>query len=666
MELRKVLDYLEDRLEASEVTEVGTILRELPEGRALLERIKGLANLRSFPKSTIDPNLIAAYLDRTLSDEAIRNLEKETQQNDELLAEIISAHSCLPEIPWEGSGLDWGRRAGLNIPRLLRAAGQRQPIRPPRITRHQPDEGAEAVPGVRPERSTGILLTLAAAAGLFLMAWAGFMWESAHAPPAPPVPEEPPQPGVVPPPVARQIPALPPAPIMPAAVPPPAPAPNPDPPAELRAQLPAPIEADAITRRQLCPVPSRGGALLARASDEAPWRRLSAGDGVVSQELLMAVPGFAPELVFPGGATVVLWGNMPEASGNPMVQECEVRLHPAPVGITADISLVEGRIYLRNPAGVAESVFHVRFAGETWEIRLLGASSEAMIEKVPLPVSEEDWLSGSPVGAEIIAAAIRGRIRVQVDPASGLELEGAPSDRAFISWNSLKGTPAGPFAMRADEPLWNADGARSGRERQPYIAAFRELDQALSGGVNPLVALDNIVNKSTSTASARLTAITALGCLGDYHRLFGEMTDEQANEDRRQASAGSLRHWISESTDRARLLHDPNSDTGYLVARRDMTPQEAAYLVRLLLPMADAQARDKSTQKALVADLSHPRMAIRVVSQRALTDLAAGPFIHRSPVRYNSRGTEAAWRLSQSEWNRLIDQGKLPGKPAIP
>ncbi|MFM7112243.1 MAG: hypothetical protein ACKO26_13975, partial [Planctomycetota bacterium] len=81
---------------------------------------------------------------------------------------------------------------------------------------------------------------------------------------------------------------------------------------------------------------------------------------------------------------------------------------------------------------------------------------------------------------------------------------------------------------------------------------------------------------------------------------------------------------------------------------------------------ADAQARDKSTQKALVADLSHPRMAIRVVSQRALTDLAAGPFIHRSPVRYNSRGSEAAWRLSQSEWNRLIDQGKLPGKPAIP
>ncbi|MFM7112340.1 MAG: hypothetical protein ACKO26_14475, partial [Planctomycetota bacterium] len=190
MELRKVLDYLEDRLEASEVTEVGTILRELPEGRALLERIKGLAKPRSFPDSTIDPNLIAAYLDRTLSDEAIRNLEKETQQNDDLLAEIISAHSCLPEIPWEGSGLDWGRRAGLNIPRLLRAAGQRQPVRSRRLTRQQPNEGAESVPGVRPERSTGILLTLAAAAGLFLMAWAGFMWESAHAPPTTHVPEE--------------------------------------------------------------------------------------------------------------------------------------------------------------------------------------------------------------------------------------------------------------------------------------------------------------------------------------------------------------------------------------------------------------------------------------------------------------------------------------------
>ena len=76
--------------------------------------------------------------------------------------------------------------------------------------------------------------------------------------------------------------------------------------------------------------------------------------------------------------------------------------------------------------------------------------------------------------------------------------------------------------------------------------------------------------------------------------------------------------------------------------------------------------KSRNTLRALVADLSHPRMAIRVAAQHALTDLAVGPFIHKSPVIYNSKGSEASWRLSQSAWKRLVDEGKIPGKPAGP
>lgn len=666
MELRKVLDYLEDRLEASEIAEVGAVLRGRPEGRALLDRIQKLAKPGVVDGSDIDPNLVAAYLDGTLSEEAVRDLERETQQNDALLAEIIGAHACLPRETLAGDGIAWGQRAGLNIPRLLRAAGQRSMTRPlPGPVAKAGGKKMSRPPATR-DRTRGILITMAAGVLLLLMAWAGFVWESGMAVPRQEHDEAAPKSAVVKPaqPAAPVGPAPKPAAVKP--VPAPGPAPLPAPVAELKPQLPMAPEADSTTRQKACPAPARGGVLLARPGADRPWRRISGGDEVTTQDLLMATPGFMPELDLPGGARMVLWGNMPEASGNPMVQECELRMHPPGLGIAADFTLIEGRVYLRNEAGTAESAFLVRFAGETWEVRLQGAGAEALVEKVPMPVSEEAWLTGSPVGTEIILASIRGRARVQVGPAHGLELEAVPSDRAFISWNTLRGTPAGPFAMRADEPLWHAEGARSGRDRQAYIAAFRELDQALSGGINPLVALDNIVNRASSTAAARLTALTALGCLGDFNRLYGEMTDEQATEERRQAAAGSLRHWVSESTDRAKLLHDPNTETGYLVAKRDLTPQEAAYLVRLLLPMGEAQARDHATQKALVADLSHPRMAIRVAAQRALTDLAVGPFIHRSPVIFNSKGSEASWRLAQGAWSRLIDQGKLPGKPVMP
>lgn len=664
MELRKVLDYLEDRLEASEVAEVGASLRGRPEGRALLDRIRKLSKPGVVDGRDIDPNLIGAYLDGTLSEEAARDLERETQQNDALLAEIIGAHSCLPRESPTGDGLAWGQRAGLNIHRLLRAAGQRTMTRVLPAPAPQPAGSKTKRLPVTRGRTRGILSTLAAGLALLLMAWAGFVWESGMVT-APPKAEEPaPEPMAVNPVPPRVAPEVRPVPVnpMPAPVPPPMPAPV----AELKPQLPMPVEADTTTRRKACAAPGRGGVLLAQNGAENPWRRVSAGDEVFTQDLLMAVPGFMPELDLPGGARMVLWGNMPEASGNPMVQECELRMHPPGMGITADFTLMEGRAYLKNEAKTVESVFHVRFAGETWEVRLLGPGAEVLVEKVPMPVSEEAWLNGSAVGTEVILASIRGRARVQVGPAHGLDLDAVPSDRAFISWNSLRGVPAGPFAMRADEPLWNAEGARSGRDRQAYIAAFRELDQALARGINPLVALDNIVNRASSTSAARLTALTVLGCLGDFNRLYGEMTDEQATEERRQAAAGSLRHWVSESTDRAKLLHDPNTETGYLTTKRELTSQEAAYLVRLLLPMGEVQARDHATQKALVTDLSHPRMAIRVAAQRALTDLAVGPFIHKSPVVYNSRGSEASWRLAQGSWNRLIDQGKLPGKPVMP
>ena len=666
MELRKVLDYLEDRLEASEVAEVGAALRGRPEGRALLERIRKLAKPGVVDGRDIDANLVAAYLDGTLSEQAVRDLERETQQNDALLAEIIGAHACLPREAPQGDGLAWGQRAGLNIPRLLRAAGQRNMTRVlPAPAARKSEKNASRLPVTR-DRIRGIAITLAAGLVLLLMAWAGFVWESGMVV-APTMPEEPAaEPiAVKPVPVAPAAPAVKPAPVNPMPAPA-APQPMPAPVVELRPQLPMPIEADTTTRQKACAAPTRGGVLLAKAGADSPWKRVSAGDNVSTQDLLMAAPGFMPELDLAGGARMVLWGNMPEASGNPMVQECELRMHPPGMGISADFTLMEGRVYLRNDAGTPESAFHVRFAGETWEVRLMGPGAEVLVEKVPMPVSEEAWLNGSPVGTEIILASIRGRARVQVGPVASLDLDAVPSDRAFISWNSLRGTPAGPFAMRADEPLWHAEGARSARDRQAYIAAFRELDQALSGGINPLVALDNIVNRASSTSAARLTALTALGCLGDFNRLYGEMIDEQSTEERRQAAAGSLRHWVSESTDRAQMLHDPNTETGYLVAKRDLTAQEAAYLVRLLLPMGEAQARDHATQKALVADLSHPRMAIRVAAQRALTDLAVGPFIHKSPVSYNSRGSEASWRLTQGAWNRLIDQGRLPGKPVMP
>lgn len=669
MDLRKVLDYLEDRLVPAEVAEIGAALRQRPEGRALLERIQvHQAQLPDPPETgNIDANLIAAYLDSVLSDETVRDLERQTQHDNALLMEIVAAHACLPQLEAPTDGLDWGESVGMNTARLLRAAGQRDVSRPVTKNPEAPPKATATKPSGR-NRLGGALIAMGVGTVLLLLSWAGLTWETAHSPELPPDPPEnhvsvapkpQPQEQVSPPP---EIPAVP-EPRMPDPRPV---APPPEPVVPLRPQLPIPVAADTTTRQRICAVPARGGALLARTSENSPWKRLSAGNDVSTLDHLLAAPGFVPELELPGGVTLIMWGNLPEASGNPMVQECEVRLHAPARGVAADFEILEGRVYLRNGPTLNESVFHVRFAGENWEIRLTGPGSEVLLEKVPLVTSEEAWLQGTPVGSDVVVAAIRGKVNVVVDQVREIALEGIPADRVFITWNSVRGTVGGPFANHADEPLWHAENARSPKERQAYLAAFKELDKAMTPDTNPIIAIDNIVNRTSSTSASRFAAIFALGCLGDYDRLVGEMIDELVPEERRQAAAGSLRHWISESTDRARLMHNPMTESGYLVSKRDMTPQEAAYLVRLLLPLDSTQAQDRAVQRALVADLAHPRMAIRVAAQHALTDLAVGPFTHKSPVVYNSKGTEASWRLSQSVWNRLIGEGKIPGKPPIP
>lgn len=237
----------------------------------------------------------------------------------------------------------------------------------------------------------------------------------------------------------------------------------------LRPQLPVPVAADTTTRQRACTVSKVGGALLAKSSENGAWKRLPAGADVSTLDHLMAPPGFAPELELPGGAKLIMWGNLPEASGNPMVQECEVRLHTPARGVLADFEIQEGRVYLRSGPTQNECVFHARFAGESWEIRLNGPNSEALLEKVPLPTSEESWLQGTPVGSDAVLAAIRGSVHVVVDQVREIALDGIPADRVFITWNSLRGTVNGPLQIepmshcgmrmepvrpRKDKPTW--------------------------------------------------------------------------------------------------------------------------------------------------------------------------------------------------------------------
>lgn len=100
--LRTLLAYLDDALEPSETKEIGKKLQESPVARALVSRIKEVMRRRRLgapdldgPGIGIDPNIVAQYLDNTLREDRVADIERVCLESDIHLAEVAACHQIL-------------------------------------------------------------------------------------------------------------------------------------------------------------------------------------------------------------------------------------------------------------------------------------------------------------------------------------------------------------------------------------------------------------------------------------------------------------------------------------------------------------------------------------------------------------------------------------------
>ncbi len=99
--LRTLLAWLDDTLPADQVREIGPQVAESSYARELVERIKSSTRRRRLtipPHSgpdSVDPNLVANYLDNVLSTEQVAEFEKKCLSSDVRLAEVASVHQIL-------------------------------------------------------------------------------------------------------------------------------------------------------------------------------------------------------------------------------------------------------------------------------------------------------------------------------------------------------------------------------------------------------------------------------------------------------------------------------------------------------------------------------------------------------------------------------------------
>ncbi|MEZ6122900.1 MAG: hypothetical protein R3C49_06950 [Planctomycetaceae bacterium] len=98
--LRTLLAYLDDRLPPANARELGQKIANSPFATDLAERIRDVVRRRRLASDTqnaktIDPNLIAEYLDDQLTPELVALMEKEVLASDSSLAEVAAVHQIL-------------------------------------------------------------------------------------------------------------------------------------------------------------------------------------------------------------------------------------------------------------------------------------------------------------------------------------------------------------------------------------------------------------------------------------------------------------------------------------------------------------------------------------------------------------------------------------------
>ena len=681
--LEKILRYLEDRMSAGEVKEFSLFLQQHPEAQSLMQRVEKHLRIRGVPPEGALPDLqlVAAYLDGVLSPDTVADLEKRTLQDDLLLHELASSHYCQSSAPPLGKGRNYAASEGIDWERMRNLV---------KGARGRPRRPVEELPAVGRSRSQPARLRINRNQVLIAVGAMVVLAVSVVALVVRPRPELPRQsiqrqevalagsdeagqtqpelgqvnqgngeavvalPAVVPMPMPAPVP-------MPAPMPMPAPKPVPVPdqvePAP--AVLAATPSADRETRQDLGKLVSDRQVMLRKEPETKLWRRVADRGVVRSQDHLMALPGYATVVSLTRGPKATLWGNLPESSNISGLLESEINLLPAGAGATGEMELLEGRVYLSGP-GPVPVTWRVRFRDQAWDVELPDEGAEVLVEVSPVPAGRATWRQGEEPVIGALLAVTRGTANVSPQPGVIWRMKAGPSNEAFAVWDSAQGVARGPFPLNAREPLWEREGLGKPEQRAAYKAALAELEAELGGERIPSVGMDFVLNAKGATPAVRHAAILALGCMGEYQRLLMDMSDETLTEDRRQAAAGALRHWVSEEALRGLTLHNPKTDSGILVDRFRMTSADAGTLVDLLHPPSRDEIQDKRLLVEVADLLQHEQLMIRVAAERYLEDLAGSPSEGRGLVRFDSRWQSMARKAASTNWRKLILDGRVP------
>lgn len=327
---------------------------------------------------------------------------------------------------------------------------------------------------------------------------------------------------------------------------------------------------------------------------------------LITNEKLLALPGYTGHVSFPSGMRMILLGQFsPLLAANPYA-EAMVELHPTEEA-DADITLLTGRlVLLGRPAQQGNVTVRLRYFGETWQITLpmgaeLGVQARSMVS-----VGDGPWLLERHL--ELIGS--KGQIEVKHDDQTATLLT-----RQRIQWNSKQGENAKLILNDVPEvPVWLAKYQTAPKEAVDSLVALRSRTHIkLEREANDLKWFALACEESLDSGKLidRQAALLGLAVMNRMQPVVALQNDAGANG-RRKYSHEVVRFWLNQDAGNALKLVEMLKEQGY-------TEADAKLLLALYRGVKQG---DVGRLKSLLEYLAHDKVAIREQAWQLLTQLA--------------------------------------------
>ncbi len=715
--LRTLLAYLDDMLDPAETKLIGQKVAESDHAQELIARIKQVTRRRRLttPPATgpnaFEPNLVAEYLDNTLSPEQVAEVEKACLESDVHLAEIAAAHQILtlvlgqpalvpPTAKQRMYALVHGG-SGARVRPAAAATPNGAPA-PERDARAEEDETLLlGLPFYRRQATMRWLLPLAAVLLLAVLAvaiyqavpWGHNETQVAKAPedtaPGGPVGDgdanrdeqkkaedarlaeerkkerlrimeearvaeaarlaEETR-------LAEERKKKPPV---------------------VRPQPPSQERLEAGRFHLPVPAPLAPPILVTRtgASPDKPWQRLKSEDRLFTTDALVSLPGYHSDLRLDNGVDLTLWGNTYEFTNLPIL-ESAVILHAAPKGLDADLTLDRGAIKLINRKDSGAAAVRIRFQGEVWDVRLVEKDTEVgvtLFSRHALPYG-----SGEGPEAELHLFVLKGRAAVRITPFEEFDnIQKQDGAVPFVLFWDNKGRGTQKPVPAQDRESWALLGVFSRPLRaglpedvqtqiEDTYRALGAVSARLNGPGRIETGLVEILQPGdTPLAKGQLlNAILAVRCLGaidaigDVVNILG---DDQMPAALRDEAISTLRHWSGRNDSMEARLLDPKTRSGILTDGTKYRVAEAAIVMELLHSPSREQIQTPAYWSYLIDKLRHDKLAIRELAFFHLRHLLG--MAQWKMIPYNPADTPEGLQRGYEAWKKLIPEGKLPPPP---